>query len=153
MRDQYGGEPERILAMQARAFREELGMTQLQVAREMTARGIVMRQSTIAKIEAGLRPVRVNEAVMLAAVLRTSLAGLLADPARRDALSEARDIERALLGQLLQATQRLEEHRAAFTTAEHAMREAERRTETLRIRFAEAEARAAALAAEGGESD
>ena len=35
-----------------------------------------MRQSTIAKIEAAQRPVRVNEAVLLAAILHTDLAGL-----------------------------------------------------------------------------
>jgi transcriptional regulator with XRE-family HTH domain len=155
MRDRYGGEPERVLAAQVRAFREKLGMTQEQVAREMSARGPVMRQSTIAKIEAGQRPVRVNEAVMLAAILHCDLAALLTDPGqrdRRDDLAAARDAERELLGLVLQAVQKLEEHRAAHVTAGHALREAEIRAEALQIRYTEAQARAEALAAEGGES-
>src|SRR5579859_7645640 len=154
MRDRYGGEPERILAAQARAYREKLGMTQAEVAREMSARGPAMRQSTIAKIEGGQRPVRVNEAVMLAAVLRVPLADLLAGPGqqdRGDALAAARDEEREMLGQLLQAGRRFEEHRAAHAYAEQAMHEAAAHVELAQARYAEARARAGALAAAANE--
>ncbi len=151
MRDRYGGEPERILAAQVRAIREKLGMTQAEVASEMTARGLGMRQSTIAKIEAGQRPVRVNEAAMLAGILHTSVAELLADPARKgrlDALAAARATERELLGQFFVARHRLEDHRAACVAAEHAMREAERWAQAMEAKYAEAQAMAAALEAE-----
>lgn len=149
-RDKYGGEPERTLAGQVRAIREKLGMTQAEVAREMSARGLVMRQSTIAKIEAAQRPVRVNEAVMLAAILRATVDDLLSEPGQRDrldALAAARAEERELLGQLLVAGHRLEEHRAAYASAEHALREAATRVEVIEARYAEAQHMAAFLAA------
>ena len=116
--------------------------------------GPVMRQSTIAKIEAAQRPVRVNEAVLLAAIFRVPLAELLQDPDQRDpqdTLTTARDIEREVMGELLQAAHRLEEHRAAHAAAAHAVDEAERRVEALRNRYAEAQATAAALAAHRGD--
>lgn len=159
MRDEYGGEPGRILAAQVRALREKLGMTQGGVAKEMTARGITMRQSTIAKIEANQRPVYVNEAVMLAAILGTDLADLVTDPRQRDmrdALATARGEEREMLGQLIQATRRLEDHRASRVAAEHAVRDAERKVEELQGRYTQAQHLAESLAATGnerGESD
>ena len=150
MRDRYGGEPERTLAVQARAIREKLGMTQAEVAKEMSARGLRMRQSTIAKIEAGQRPVRVNEAVTLAAILRVTVTDLIAEPGQRDrldALAAARAEERELLGQLLVAGHRLEEHRAAHAAAGHALSEAVARVEAIEARYAEAQYMAATLAA------
>lgn len=151
------GEPERVLAAQARAYREKLGLTQDEIAAAMTARGHRMRQSTVAKIEAAQRPVRVNEAVALAAVLHADLPALLAGPAqqdRQDALAAARDEERELAGQLRQAERRLEEHRQAHAAAEYAVADSAARLEAIQARHAEAREKAEALAAAGGsESD
>ena len=154
IRDEYGGQPEHTLAAQARAIREELGMTQAEVAKEMSARGLTMRQSTIAKIEAGQRPVRVNEAVMLAGILHTSLADLLTEPGQKDrldALAIARIEERELLGQLLVAGHHLENCRAAHAAATHAMHEAAELIEGIEAKYAEAQHMVAFLAAEGNE--
>lgn len=150
------GEPEHVLAAQARAYREKLGMTQAEVARAMTARGFTMRQSTIAKIEAAQRPVRVNEAAALAVVLHAGLADLVTDPAQRGALAAARNEERELAGQVLQAERGLQDRRADWIAAEGAMVTAEADLKALRERHAEAMEKAGALAAaatEGSESD
>lgn len=151
------GEPEHVLAAQARAYREKLGMTQAEVARAMAGRGFPgMQQSTIAKIEAAQRPVRVNEAAALAVVLHATLPDLLGDPAQRDALAAARDEERELAGQIRQAGQALEDCRTAWIAAGSAMEAAEANLGALRERHAEAREKAGALAAaatEGSESD
>src|SRR5690242_1263728 len=115
-------------------------MTQGEVAEAMNARGFSMRQSTITKIEKGLRPVRVNEATALAAVLHTDLADLVTDPAqrgKRDALAAARDEERELAGQVLQAERSLEDRRTEWIAAEHAMAIGDARLKALRERHAE----------------
>jgi len=154
MRDEYAGEPERVLAARVREIREKLGMTQAEVARGMTAQGLAMLQSTIAKIEACQRPVRLNEAVRLAAVLRTQLDDLMTDPRQRDmqdALAAARDEERELLGQLLQATHRLEQRRAALDAAGHAVRESAAQVEELQDLYAQAQYTTGMLIAAGDE--
>jgi transcriptional regulator with XRE-family HTH domain len=80
MRDR-AGDPERILGQRLRGLREEAGLTQEQVAARMRSLGHHLYQNTIWKIEAGKRPVRVNEAVALANILGIPLDGLLRDPA------------------------------------------------------------------------
>jgi transcriptional regulator with XRE-family HTH domain len=79
-REGYGEDPERILGIRLRGLREEAGLTQAQLAGRMTRQGFSMHQTTIAKIEANQRPVTVNEAVTLAAVLGIPMPWLLADP-------------------------------------------------------------------------
>lgn len=143
------GEPERVLGTQARAYREKLGMTQAEVAKAMTARGFVMRQSTITKIENAQRPVRVNEATALAAVLHATLPDLLSDPAQRDALAAARDEERELAGQIRQAEQAVEDCRTVWIASEGAMVDADAKLRTLQARHAEAAEKLMALAAAG----
>ena len=135
-------------------------MTQAEVAKAMAARGFPgMQQSTIAKIEAAQRPVRVNEAAALAVVLHADLADLITDPAqrgKRDALAAARDAERELAGQVLQAERSREDRRTEWIAAEGAMVAAEEHLRALRERHAEARQKAEALAAagtEGSESD
>lgn len=54
-------------------------MSQAQIAREMTRVGYRMHQTAIAKIERGERPLRLNEAAMLAHVLHTDLATALTE--------------------------------------------------------------------------
>jgi transcriptional regulator with XRE-family HTH domain len=77
---QAGTGPEGIVVRRVRDLRTKAGLTQSQMAAEMTARGFSMVQSTIANIEAGHRPVRLNEAVALAAVVGAELPELLLDP-------------------------------------------------------------------------
>lgn len=146
-------DPERVLGVQARAYREKLGMTQDEVADAMNARGFSMRQSTIAKIEGAQRPVRVSEAVALAAVLHADLADLLADPAQHDVLASARAEEREIAGQLRQARNELTASNAHLATAQWAMQEAIDRVAAIQARYDEARARVDALAAaEGSDS-
>jgi transcriptional regulator with XRE-family HTH domain len=150
MRDEYAGEPERILAARVREIREKLGMTQAAVARDMTALGLSMRQSTIAKIEAGQRPVYLNEAVRLAAVLRTELDDLITDPRQRgmeDALNAAREAERDLLGRLLQAQHALTQRRAALDAAQKAFSDSAGQVRELEDLHMQAQYRTGVLAA------
>lgn len=60
-----------------RELRKVSGLTQQQVADEMTASGCLVHRSTIAKIEAGERVTSIGEAAALAAVLGTSLDALV----------------------------------------------------------------------------
>lgn len=68
-----------MLGRRVRALRTAAGLSQEQLAEVMRERGFSWRQTTTAKTEAGDRPVRVNEAAALAAILRTSVAGLLGE--------------------------------------------------------------------------
>jgi transcriptional regulator with XRE-family HTH domain len=58
-------------------WREQAHLTQAEVANEATARGLPMRQQTIAKIERGSRPLRLAEADVLARVLQANLESLV----------------------------------------------------------------------------
>ena len=55
-------------------LRETLGLTQTTLAESMTAAGHTWHQQTVVKVEKGARPLRLAEAVQLAAVLRVDLA-------------------------------------------------------------------------------
>jgi transcriptional regulator with XRE-family HTH domain len=83
-------EPEKVLAARVRELRGVAGLTQAQLAGQMTAAGFSMVQSTIASIEAGHRPVRVNEAVALGDLLHASLMELLT-PNRDAEIDRRRD--------------------------------------------------------------
>jgi transcriptional regulator with XRE-family HTH domain len=87
--------PEATFARRLRALREESGLTQRQLADQVTAAGYRMHQTTIAKIESLERPVALGEAVVLARVIGVSLPGLL------DELPVGDD-ERALMSILTQ---------------------------------------------------
>ncbi len=63
-----------------RELREAAGLTQRQLASQMTAAGHTMHQTTIAKIEAGQRPVLVKESSALAGVLGVSQADMMPGP-------------------------------------------------------------------------
>jgi transcriptional regulator with XRE-family HTH domain len=73
-------EPERVLAANLREARKERGMTQKAVAEGMGFLGFSMMHTTIAKIEAGERPIRVNESFGLAAVVGVNIVELLGLP-------------------------------------------------------------------------
>jgi transcriptional regulator with XRE-family HTH domain len=91
LREMYGGDPERILGQRLRTLREEVGMTQAHLAAAMTRQGFPMHQTMIGKVEGNQRPVRVNEAAALAAILGFTLADLLADPDLNAETSALRD--------------------------------------------------------------
>lgn len=66
---------ERMLRM-----RQAKGMTQTDLARELrTAFGLPFHQQTIQRIETGERPIRLNEANLIAEILETDLFTLMAD--------------------------------------------------------------------------
>lgn len=57
--------------------RSQRGMSQNELARRATDRGLSVQQPTVHRIEAGVRPVRLNEAVVLAEVLGFDLSEVL----------------------------------------------------------------------------
>ena len=56
-----------------RVIRERRGISQADLARVMSERGISWAQQTVAQTEAGKRPMRLSEAAALAAILQTPL--------------------------------------------------------------------------------
>ena len=69
--------PERRLGAVLKLLRESLGLSQDSVAKSMSDFDHSWRQTTVAKTEAGARPIRVNEVVDLARVLGTSSVDLM----------------------------------------------------------------------------
>lgn len=69
-----------IFARRMRAVREESGMTQQQVADLMARSGGKIHRSTVGKMENGDRPVTIDEAVQVAAILGVPLAELVTEP-------------------------------------------------------------------------
>lgn len=86
------------IADRARAVREGIGISQSEVARRMNLLGWAnYTQMTVSRTEKGLRTPKLDEAVDLASVLRTSLdhlAGLTSADEERSKLAEA--MEQAL---------------------------------------------------------
>jgi len=72
-----GSEPEANLACSVRASRIRSGMTQRDLADALRREGFSMHQTTVAKLEAAERPIRVNEAAALARIFNVSLTRLL----------------------------------------------------------------------------
>ena len=69
--------PEKRLGAALKLLRESLGLSQDSVAKSMSDFDHSWRQTTVAKTEAGARPIRVNEVVDLARVLGTSSVDLM----------------------------------------------------------------------------
>jgi transcriptional regulator with XRE-family HTH domain len=77
--------PEQRAAARIRELRGAMNLSQEALAIEMRRRGYTgWQQSTIAKLEAAARPLRVNELADLAAVLRTTVPELLGETAGRE---------------------------------------------------------------------
>lgn len=68
---------EAIAGRQCRALRMKRGWSQTDLARRMSARGFEMSQTTVAKLENGKRPLRVDELVELAGIFGTGIVELL----------------------------------------------------------------------------
>src|SRR6185437_14748918 len=69
--------PDLVFGDHLRRMRNEAGLTQRQLADKMSEAGITMYQSTIGKIEAGLRTVSIGEAVQFAAALGVQLSDII----------------------------------------------------------------------------
>lgn len=87
----------RAFGEQVRELRTAHGWTQVELAKRLTEAGYTMRQTTIAKIEAGSRPTSVPEVVAMAKTLDVTVGALF---------SKAMD-EPAILGDIIVATNEL----------------------------------------------
>lgn len=129
---QPGDDPDTIFARRFRALREAAELTQRQVADQASLDGYRMHQTTVAKIEAGERPVIIGEAVTLARIIGVDLADLLTPPpadhdvqlaiaaleaARRNVAHLAADRDKADAA-VAEACHRLAEAQAALRAAE-----------------------------------
>lgn len=94
---------EKCLATAVRSLRQERGWTQEQLAARLAVYGFVMHQTTIAKLEAAERPIRLNEAAALAAIFETTLLTLTGGP-------------QPLGGDLAEAKQRLDNAEAKYAS-------------------------------------
>jgi transcriptional regulator with XRE-family HTH domain len=125
-------DPDWVFARRVRVLRDTAKMTQRQLADAMTAAGHRMHQTTIAKIEAGERPVQVGEAVALARVIGVGLDDLIHEPYEE----QDQELAQAMADRAGQA-QRFSEMRRRVDEAQA----------TLRYLWAEMESSRAALAA------
>lgn len=71
--------PEWVVGQRVARLRRVRGLTQDQLADHLASHGHDMHQSTVAKLEAGKRPIRVNELVALARILGVSAHELITD--------------------------------------------------------------------------
>jgi transcriptional regulator with XRE-family HTH domain len=109
-----GERPEIVFGRRLRELRTGIGWSQTEVSRRMNALGHQLHQTAIAKIEAGTRPLRLDEAWDLATVFNVPLLeffyaraeDLIADLTSREEL-EARIVQ---LGDLLRAADEEIEH-------------------------------------------
>jgi transcriptional regulator with XRE-family HTH domain len=73
---------ERVLCQKVAQLREERGWSQAELARRLSAIGFEMHQTTVAKLEAGKRPLRVAEAIALAQVFGLPLIAMFYIPVK-----------------------------------------------------------------------
>lgn len=115
---------EHFFAANVRMEREARGMTQAKVARAMTARGVPLSQSAIAKLErsddASRRPISLTEAAALATFFHRSLDDMTTTPADQ--------ISRALV-EAKTRLERAERDQAAATTERYMAFEAARKAQ------------------------
>ena len=78
-------EPEELAGKELERLRNERGWSQEYVARSMGARGFTWHQTTVGRTERAQRPLRLNEAVALAALFGVPLHSLLSPTAMRAA--------------------------------------------------------------------
>lgn len=84
---------EAALARNVLRFRERTGISQTALAKALAERGLPFHQPTIQRIEAGTRPVRLNEALVIADALGMHLDDLIA-PADAEAAARRLDLAR-----------------------------------------------------------
>lgn len=71
--------PEEYLGRQVARLRKKRGLTQAELAERLGTYGHRMHQVTVAKLETGQRPTRVNEAVALSEILEVPVSALIPD--------------------------------------------------------------------------
>lgn len=101
------------------------GLAQIELARRLANFGVDWHQTTVAKTELGLRPLRVNEVAALASALDVPLEELLRTPAQQRPvtpeqrrLQTLRQRETRLRGELVQAQLTLTEAEARLRAVE-----------------------------------
>ncbi|RAY13610.1 hypothetical protein DPM19_18195 [Actinomadura craniellae] len=128
-----------------RGMRTARGLSQEDVAQMMTAAGFSWRQTTVAKTEAGARPVRLNEAVALAYFFGLTVDDMLGNTPGSEHVSKAESAYRITQSLTAHAELRAVEakRRAERAAQEHEesvelLRDLERRREAARHAFREA---------------
>lgn len=128
-------EAEERIGRRVRELRQARGWSQEQLASAMTDLGVTMHQTTVAKVEAAARPIRVNEAAVFAAVLGVRLVDLLEtavvaeDESTREARARYREAQHLVLAaqaSLAVASRRHDEAKLEQLRAGLALREAEK---------------------------
>ena len=120
---------DQVLKERVQVLRKSAGLTQRQLADQMTSAGYRMHQTTIAKIEAGERPVIVGEAAALAIILGVGLADLITDPAQNQGRRLAEVAE--LMAERHRWQQNVAESRAKIRLAEAELAEARAQLEAV----------------------
>jgi transcriptional regulator with XRE-family HTH domain len=122
--------PEQIAGRKMALLRQERGWSQAQTARSMKPYGYNWAQSTVARIESGERPLRLNEVVHVAALFNVSPIELLVPTSTPGRLKE--DIKASEEGrefvrrQLEEAKAELARHSDAVKNYERLERELQR---------------------------
>lgn len=120
-------DPEKVAGQHLKLLRRAHGWSQREVAERMRPHGYTWHQTVVAKIETGTRPLRLNEALDLAALFGVSLATLLAPPRGPESFETVRHEIAALEAGLAQAEERAARSgsEAAEKAQEHAVTLAE----------------------------
>ncbi|MBS2939576.1 helix-turn-helix transcriptional regulator [Nocardioides sp. J2M5] len=116
---------EQIAGREVARLRGDVGMTQADLARRLSARGVEMHQTTVAKLEAGRRPIRLNELVVLAQILGVSLESLLPKSGAPSPLEAARAEAREKARRVEVLTTHLNSARAVAAATEQQLAQAE----------------------------
>lgn len=111
----YEMTPEAQVGQRVRRLREQRGWSQEEVGRQLARWGFKMHQTTVAKLENGARPIRLNEVAALARLFAVSMADLWDD----EAVSDEQQILEARLTDL-QAQLRYAQQAEAVAARSHA---------------------------------
>jgi transcriptional regulator with XRE-family HTH domain len=107
---------EKVFGTRLRVLREQWGYSQEELARVMQKAGFKWQQTTAAKTEAGKRPVRLNEAHVLAAHFGITINDMLSEEFISDELDEsvaAFNLGRSILAATQMRFEALQAHRNA----------------------------------------
>jgi transcriptional regulator with XRE-family HTH domain len=109
--DNCEGAPEEAAGRELRRLREARRWSQEETARRMDAYGYEWHQTTVAKVEAAQRPLRLNEAADMCRLFGVTIAGLLsAVPGMTDG-----DLERQAAARLARLEDRVARAREALS--------------------------------------
>lgn len=116
--------PEERFGRQVRAQREAVGLSQTELADRATVRGVALTQTLVSRIEQGRRPLRLNEAAVVAGVLDMDLGDAVSRAADPRPPSEAERVEESTWRDLQDAARTATTRATAFTEARRALWEA-----------------------------